>query len=105
MLFRSAAARADVLKAAHHGSEGSTLPDFLRAVDPTVLLLSNGSEARGLRMAERARDIPLYATDARGSITLTFGGEGSFSVSGFLAGDDSMRRHDDETDTAGAAAE
>ena len=75
---------ADVLKAAHHGSTGSTLPDFLQAVDPTVLLLSNGSEARSLSMAERAGDIPLYATDARGSITLTFMGGGSFSVSGFL---------------------
>jgi len=83
---RYAAAQADVLKAAHHGSESSTSPDFLAAVDPQAILLSCGDEAREISMAGRAGDIPVYSTHSSGAITIRFD-EGGFRVYPFLQGE------------------
>ncbi len=71
---------ADILKVAHHGSKTSTTADFLAAVNPQVLLLSNKSEARELRMTEAAGEIPLYTTQRHGGIILHFLGDGAFEV-------------------------
>ena len=75
---------ADVLKVAHHGSESSTYPGFLQAVDPVLLLLSNGSEPRRLRMEERRGGVPMYDTETDGAIILHFGEAGRFEVRPFL---------------------
>lgn len=75
---------ADILKVAHHGSSASTSAEFLQAVDPQVLLLSNSSETREARMAELAGDIPLYSTEGCGAVTVTFLGDGKFTVEPFL---------------------
>ena len=71
---------ADVLKVAHHGSADSTTPEFLAAVDPQILLLSNRLESRELRMAEAAGKIPLYTTEKHGGITIRFLGDGAYTV-------------------------
>lgn len=75
---------ADILKAAHHGSTGATSPEFLAAVDPQLILLSNKDERREARMAELAGDIPLYSTAACGAVTITFLGDGEYTVMPFL---------------------
>jgi len=61
--------RADILKIGHHGSRGSTTPDFLAAVCPKAALLSCGRENRfghpapeTLRTLVRAR-VPVFRTD------------------------------------------
>ena len=74
-----AAAPADVLKVAHHGSEGSTSPAFLQAVGPELLLLSCGDEARSLSMEARRGGIPMADTRAGGAVTLEFD-ENGFTV-------------------------
>lgn len=71
---------ADILKVAHHGSTSSTSAEFLAAVEPQVLLLSNALESRELRMAELAGDIPLYSTEKAGGVTIRFLGDGRFTV-------------------------
>ncbi|MDD6050612.1 MAG: ComEC/Rec2 family competence protein [Clostridiales bacterium] len=71
---------ADVLLAAHHGSKDSTTPDFLSAVNPQVLLLSNASASREQSMADVAGERPLYTTKQHGAITLRFLGDGAFEV-------------------------
>lgn len=71
---------ADILKVAHHGSTASTSPEFLAAVNPQVLLLSNADEHREVRMTELAGDIPLYSTAECGAVTITFLGDGEFLV-------------------------
>lgn len=76
---------ADILKVAHHGSSASTSEEFLAAVQPQVLLLSNADEKREIRMAELAGEIPLYSTAACGTITVTFLGNGSFTVTPYIA--------------------
>lgn len=81
---RYAAMPADVLKIAHHGSTSATSPAFLAAVSPQTLLLSNRDEEREHRMAELAGEIPLYSTARCGAVTLTFPGDGTFTVEGFL---------------------
>lgn len=80
---RYCAEPADLLKAAHHGSAESTTPGFLEAVEPQVLLLSCGDEAREESMRSRSGGIPLYSTDSQGAITVRFS-DGAFSVETFL---------------------
>ncbi len=63
---------ADILKAAHHGSKTSTAPAFLDAVQPQVVLLSCGNEARRTTLLERTGDLPLYDTNLDGAITIRF---------------------------------
>ncbi len=74
----------DILKVAHHGSKTNTTPEFLAMVRPQLLLLSNRDEAREAYMASIAGDIPLYATEQHGGITIQFLGDGEFEVHPFL---------------------
>ena len=78
-----AAVPADILKAAHHGSDQSTSPEFLDAVSPQVILLSCGEEAREADLAARTGSIPLYSTHSHGALTLHFT-QGAFTVEPFL---------------------
>ena len=70
-----AAVNADILKAAHHGSVSSTLPETLATVDPSVILLSCGTPSRHASFAERCPGIPLYSTARSGALTVHFGPE------------------------------
>jgi len=74
------AAPVDILKVAHHGSTSSTSAEFLAAVDPQVLLLSNSDEHREARIAGLTGDIPLYTTETAGGITVHFLGNGEFEI-------------------------
>ena len=65
----------DVLKAAHHGSDGSTGNDFLDAAHPGYVMVSCSSGSRslpGAAMLERlkAHGIPAFRTDQSGDVTL-----------------------------------
>ncbi len=75
-----AALPADILKVAHHGSASSTSEEFLAAVDPALLLLSNKDESRAARMAELAGDVPLYNTETNGGIIIRFSENGLFTL-------------------------
>ena len=71
-----AAVPADVLKAAHHGSDDSTKEDFLQFVDPQYVLLSVSGSSRTLPGSElisrlEANSIPYFRTDECGDITIT----------------------------------
>lgn len=75
--------RADVLKIGHHGSRGSTTPDFLAAVAPKAALLSCG---RGNRFGHpasetlrtlRALRVPLLRTDVFSDVRLDLLPEGT----------------------------
>jgi competence protein ComEC len=63
-----------VLKAAHHGSCGSTTEEFLGAVAPEVVVISVGAENRFghpcAEVLERLGDLPTYRTDERGAIEI-----------------------------------
>lgn len=67
-----AAIPADVLKVAHHGSASSTSAAFLQAVEPQLLLLSCGTEARSQAMEARREGLPMADTNRDGCITLHF---------------------------------
>ena len=71
---------ADVLKAPHHGSKAANTADFIASVSPQLILQSNRLESRELHMAELAGDIPRYATEEHGAITIRFLGDGEFTV-------------------------
>jgi competence protein ComEC len=66
--------RSTVLKVGHHGSDGSTTPAFIAAVDPRVAVISVGSEnpyghpspTTRLRLA----GVPLMRTDQNGTIRI-----------------------------------
>lgn len=89
-----AAMKADLLKAAHHGSASSTLPETLAAVDPSVILLSCSKPSRHDSFAERCADIPLYSTARSGAITVHFGPEaGEWMIEPYLT--DSTRKGDE----------
>ncbi|MBQ3484855.1 MAG: DNA internalization-related competence protein ComEC/Rec2 [Clostridia bacterium] len=63
---------ADLLKAAHHGSAGSTGADYLQTVSPQAILLSCGTEAREASLGARVGDIPVYSTNALGAVIVRF---------------------------------
>lgn len=73
---RYAAAPADVLKAAHHGSRESSLDDFLDFVNPAYALLTVSGGDRALPSPETLerfteRGIEFFRTDECGDITLS----------------------------------
>lgn len=82
-----AAHPADILKAAHHGSAGSTSEAFLAEVDPRVVILSCGKEARRESLAKRTGEIPLYDTNSCGAVTIRFL-EDRFTVETYLPKED-----------------
>ncbi len=73
--------QADILKAGHHGSETSSTEDFVKAVDPEMVLISNGvgnsyghPSPRTLKRLERL-GIPVRRTDQEGTITINTDGQ------------------------------
>lgn len=71
-----AAAPADVLKLAHHGSSSSTGDAFLQAVAPQLLLLSCGTDERSQDVEARQWGLPVADTHRDGCITLHFDKDG-----------------------------
>lgn len=78
-----AAAPADLLKIAHHGSVSSSSPDFLNAVSPQAALLSCSKPEKHQQMAERLENVPLYSTALHGAVTVSFS-SGTFRITPFL---------------------
>ena len=74
---------ADILKAAHHGSQDSTHEDFLMLTEPKVCLLSgnNPHEKTLSRLAHVGAMV--YDTDTYGAITVTVRDKAYF-VQGYL---------------------
>jgi competence protein ComEC len=80
--------RADVLVAAHHGSSESLTPEFLRAVDPAIIVSSNAwrLSSKQKRFDGMVGNTPLYRTSKFGAITITVSKEGKISIATFLHG-------------------
>ena len=78
-----AAAPADILKTAHHGSASSTSQEFLDAVSPDVILLSCRNDRRTTDFRERADGLPVWSTSDCGAITVRFE-EGGYTVIPYL---------------------
>ena len=80
MLQAGVPVRADVLKVGHHGSNASTSPAFLAAVQPRVAVISVGAENwfghPAPELLERLRDITVLRTDERGRVELVSDGKG-----------------------------
>ncbi len=77
--------RSDVLVLPHHGGWEKTLPDFVAAVDPKIILVSGRADPKGPSASgERTRkfywklksDYRYYSTARNGWIRLTFGAGG-----------------------------
>lgn len=79
-----AAAPADILKAAHHGSRSASSPDLIAAVAPQVILLSCGAGTRTEEFAGRMAGIPVRSTAAEGALTVRFEEGGAYAVTGTL---------------------
>lgn len=64
----------DVLKAGHHGSRGSSYPEFLDAISPRIALISAGKHNRYQHPHQEAlqrfqeRQIQVFRTDEQGAI-------------------------------------
>ncbi len=80
MLRGSMPLRADVLKVGHHGSNASTSPEFLAAVQPRLAVISVGAENRyghpAPELLQRLQGIEVLRTDQRGRIELVSDGQG-----------------------------
>jgi competence protein ComEC len=68
--------RADVLKAAHHGSSNGTTKEILEAVNPSIFTIScavandyHHPHPRVVDLLKKNRDIRVYRTDLGGTIT------------------------------------
>ena len=78
--------RADVLKAAHHGSRNGTDPDLLARVHPQAVVMSCGAandyghpHLQALQALESA-NVPFFRTDLNGTVSLTCDSEGHVSA-------------------------
>lgn len=80
---RYAVLPSDILKAPHHGSSVSCTQDLLNRVRPQLILQSNRLSSRSVHLASLAGQIPLYATDRHGAVTIRFPGEGVFTAASF----------------------
>lgn len=80
--------RSDVLVAPHHGSGEPTTAEFIRAVDPKVILSSNDWRlTKKQRLFETEIDSrPLYRTSRYGAITVEIQPEGVVRIIPFLGG-------------------
>lgn len=80
MLREKVNLKADVLKIAHHGSDTSTTPEFLAAVDPEICILNVktpnaiGHPAIEVLKAIDDRGAALYCTQDHGIITVSTNG-------------------------------
>lgn len=78
----------EILKAAHHGSNGSTSEEFLKKVNPKAALVSCGKNNRyghpGGETLERLweNQCEIWRTDRQGALTVVMKGEG-WTVHGF----------------------
>ncbi len=79
-----AAAPADLLKAAHHGSPSSTSPEWIAAVSPRAVLLPCAKVKRHEDFSGRIGEIPVYSTAEGGALTVRFS-EDTFTVLPFLS--------------------
>jgi competence protein ComEC len=81
-LLNAGLSQCDVLKVAHHGSQYSSTPAFLNAVQPKIALISvgvgNTYHHPGPDTVERIRSMgtAIYRTDESGQITVTSTGHG-----------------------------
>jgi competence protein ComEC len=75
---------ADVLVLPHHGKWNNTLPAFVQAVGPTIILVSSGSDPQGPSVGTKQarefyrklrKDYRYYSTPRNGWVGLTFGGD------------------------------
>jgi competence protein ComEC len=78
--------KSDVLVAPHHGSSEPLTAEFVRAVDPKVIVSSNAD-----RLTKKQRDFeqliehrPLYRTGQCGAITIEIDAKGNVTVTPFL---------------------
>ncbi len=77
----------DILLVPHHGSQSSSTPEFLRAVQPRVAIATAGLGNRfGFPRREvvqryHAAGIPLWSTDACGAVRLLVSANGDIQVS------------------------
>jgi competence protein ComEC len=82
--------RADVLKVGHHGSQNSTMPDFLAAVKPRVAIISAGEDNPyghpSPRLTERLdrTQVRILRTDRDGAVHIWTDGH-SIEISCFVA--------------------
>ena len=70
--------RSTVLKVGHHGSDSSSLPAFVEAVQPQVALISVGEDNKfghpSSEVLERLEGALVYCTDQDGTVTISSDG-------------------------------
>jgi len=83
--FDSNMSRADVLIAPHHGSSEETTPDFIKAINPQIVISSNDSTptAKQRRFETMIDHRTLYRTDKCGAVVLTISPNGKLSPTTF----------------------
>jgi len=68
----------DILRLGHHGSRTSTIPEFLEAVDPTIVVIQvgegNSYEHPHYDVMERLEGLRIYRNDHHGHVVITSDG-------------------------------
>jgi competence protein ComEC len=86
LLKRGIDLKADILKVARHGNKDASSEEFLRAISPSISIISvNKNNIRGYPSEEilrRLKDlgVKIYRTDLDGNITITIEDSGRYSI-------------------------
>jgi competence protein ComEC len=80
--------KSDVLIAPHHGSAEATTAQFIRAVNPKVILSSNDARLtmKQRLFDEEVSDRPLYRTSRYGAITVEIDKDGGLRITPYRGG-------------------
>ncbi len=88
LLMKPSLLRSDALVAPHHGSSEPSTLRFLSAVDPRIILSSNGKSltSKQERLDALAAPLRVYRTDRCGAISLRVRADGAMHMNTFLGG-------------------
>ena len=83
-MHRRPGLKVDVAVMPHHGSEITLDKDFLKALEPKIIIVSCGEKNHSRLKVKPGTDSNVFVTSRHGAITITVSSDGKVSTETFL---------------------